>query len=63
MKTQTDTKKCNRNRSEKTCVSNVILKLSGPLLFGLKLLSIENMRTTLRLGHNPKIRPFGALGV
>ena len=63
MKTQTDTKKRNRNRPEKTCVSDVILKLSGPLLFGLKLLSVENMRMTLQLGRNPKIRPFEALGI
>ncbi|CAG8516892.1 2328_t:CDS:2, partial [Cetraspora pellucida] len=38
--------------------NNKISKISGPLLFGLTLLSVKNIRQTLSLDCNPKICPF-----
>ena len=78
MKAQTNVKKCNRNRPMKPCTTNTsnntsnsgnpnpskpISRISGPLLFGLKLLSVQNERKTLPLNHNPKIRPFEELSI
>ena len=40
---------------------NLMSRISGPLLFGLKLLSVQNERKTLPLSHNPKIHPFEEL--
>ncbi|CAG8580100.1 3602_t:CDS:2, partial [Dentiscutata heterogama] len=50
IKAQTNTKTTNRN--------NKISKISGPLLFGLTLLSVKNIHQTLSLDCNPKIHPF-----
>ena len=36
-------------------------KISGPLLFGLKLLSVENVRKSMSLKVNPKIQPLSKL--
>ncbi|CAG8767177.1 2273_t:CDS:2, partial [Racocetra fulgida] len=38
--------------------NNKILKISGPLLFGLTLLSIKNVCQILALNYNLKIHPF-----
>ena len=67
------TKPCTTNTSNNTSNSgnpnpspnprNLISRISGPLLFGLKLLSVQNERKTLPLNHNPKIRPFEELSI
>ncbi|GET04504.1 hypothetical protein GLOIN_2v1521868 [Rhizophagus clarus] len=48
----------NQNRNQSNKENNK--KMSGPLLFGLKLLSVEQIRKTMSLDH--KIRPFNDLG-
>jgi len=62
-------KPCTTNTSNNTSnsgnpnPSKHISRISGPLLFGLKLLSVQNERKTLPLNHNPKIHPFEELSV
>ncbi|CAG8771782.1 11478_t:CDS:2 [Gigaspora margarita] len=47
----------------KTNMDNKVLKISGPLLFGLTLLSVKNVRQTLSLDYNPKIHHFEDLSI
>ncbi|CAG8799411.1 13100_t:CDS:2, partial [Gigaspora margarita] len=55
IKAQTNTKRTNMN--------NKISKISGPLLFGLTLLSVKNICQTLPLNYNSKFHPFEDLSI
>ncbi|RIB04649.1 hypothetical protein C2G38_2048267 [Gigaspora rosea] len=55
IKAGTNTKRANMN--------NKISKISGPLLFGLTLLSVKNIRQTLPLDYNSKFHLFEDLSV
>src|SRR2546423_10250227 len=67
------TKSCTTNTSNNASNSgnpnpspnprNLISRISDSLLFGLKLLSVQNERKTLPLNHNPKIHLFEELSV
>jgi hypothetical protein len=56
-------KRIRNRRDPNNPPKNTVPKISGPLLFGLKLLSVENVRKVLPLNHNPRIRPFGDLSI
>ncbi|RIB12607.1 hypothetical protein C2G38_2200159 [Gigaspora rosea] len=58
-KVLTNMKKCNKNKSKKIYKNKS--RISGSILFGLTLTSVENIHKTLSLDYNHQVHPFEEL--